>query len=139
MQFRDLKAQYLALKTEIDNAMLQVAESSAFIMGSHVKQLEENLARYVGTEYCVSCANGTDALTLALKAWGITVGDAVFVPDFTFFSSAEVVPLENATPVFVDVDRSTFNIDCGDLEKKIELVISEGRLRPRAEIGRAHV
>ena len=114
MQFRDLKAQYLALKTEIDNAMLQVAESSAFIMGSHVKQLEENLARYVGTEYCVSCANGTDALTLALKAWGITVGDAVFVPDFTFFSSAEVVPLENATPVFVDVDRSTFNIDCGE-------------------------
>lgn len=134
MQFRDLKAQYLALKTEIDNAMLQVAESSAFIMGSHVKQLEENLARYVGTEYCVSCANGTDALTLALKAWGITVGDAVFVPDFTFFSSAEVVPLENATPVFVDVDRSTFNIDCGDLEKKIELVISEGRLRPRAVV-----
>ncbi len=134
MKFRDLKAQYSALKTEIDIAMLQVVESSNFIMGNKVKEFENDLAQYVDVKHCISCANGTDALTLSLKAWGVTKGDAVFVPDFTFFSSAEVVPLENATPVFVDVDRETFNIDCNDLEKKIELVLAEGELRPRVVV-----
>lgn len=134
MQFRDLKQQYQVLKTDIDKAILDVAASSAYIMGPQVKELERQLADYVGTKHCISCASGTDALTLALKAWGIQPGDAVFVPDFTFFSSAEAVSLEGATPVFVDVDRETFNIDPADLENKIEATIQKGELTPKAII-----
>lgn len=125
MLFRDLKQQYQVLKTGIDKAILDVAVSGAYIMGPQVKELEKQLAVYVGTKHCISCASGTDALTLALKAWGIKQGDAVFVPDFTFFSSAEAVSLEGATPVFVDVDRETFNIDPADLENKIEATIQK--------------
>lgn len=134
MQFRDLKKQYQVLKEEIDRAMIDVAESSAFIMGKPVKELEAELAEYVGVKHCISCANGTDALTLALKVWGIGAGDAVFVPDFTFFASTEVVSLEGATPVFVDVDPDTFNIDCTDLERKIENTIKEGKRTPKVII-----
>lgn len=134
MQFRNLKQQYQVLRTDIDNAILDVAASSAYIMGHQVKELEESLAGYVGTRHCISCASGTDALTLALKAWGIKHGDAVFVPDFTFFSSAEAVSSEGATPVFVDVDRETFNIDPADLENKIEATIRKGESAPRVII-----
>ncbi|HRR63129.1 MAG TPA: aminotransferase class I/II-fold pyridoxal phosphate-dependent enzyme, partial [Paludibacteraceae bacterium] len=134
MQFRDLKKQYEVLKKDIDQAMLEVAASGAFIMGKQVKELEQQLAEYVGVKHCVSCANGTEALTLALKAWGIKSGDAVFVPDFTFFASAEVVSLEGATPVFVDVDADTFNIDPVALEKTIEKTIKEGKLQPKVII-----
>jgi len=134
MQFRDLKKQYEVLKNDIDQAMLEVAASGAFIMGKQVKELEQQLAEYVGVKHCVSCANGTEALTLALKAWGIKAGDAVFVPDFTFFASAEVVSLEGATPVFVDVDVDTFNIDPAALEKAIEKTIKEGKLQPKVII-----
>ena len=134
MQFRDLKKQYEVLKKDIDQAMLEVAASGAFIMGKQVKELEQQLAEYVGMKHCVSCANGTEALTLALKAWGIKAGDAVFVPDFTFFASAEVVSLEGATPVFVDVDVDTFNIDPAALEKAIEKTIKEGKLQPKVII-----
>lgn len=134
MQFRDLRKQYEVLKKDIDQAMLEVAVSSAFIMGKQVKELEQQLAEYVGVKHCVSCANGTEALTLALKAWGIKAGDAVFVPDFTFFASAEVVSLEGATPVFVDVDTDTFNIDPAALEKAIEKTIKEGKLQPKVII-----
>jgi len=134
MQFRDLKKQYEVLKKDIDQAMLEVAASGAFIMGKQVKELEQQLAQYVGVKHCVSCANGTEALTLALKAWGIKAGDAVFVPDFTFFASAEVVSLEGATSVFVDVDVDTFNIDPAALEKAIEKTIKEGKLQPKVII-----
>lgn len=134
MQFRDLKQQYQVLKTDIDKAILDVAASGAYIMGPQVKELERQLADYVGTRHCISCASGTDALTLALKTWGIQPGDAVFVPDFTFFSSAEAVSLEGATPVFIDVDRETFNIDPADLENKIEATIQKGELTPKAII-----
>lgn len=134
MQFRDLKHQYLVLKKDIDNAMLDVAASSAYIMGPQVKELERQLAEYVGVKHCISCANGTDALTLALKAWGIGSGDAIFVPDFTFFSSAEVVSFEGATPVFVDVEWNTFNIDSSDLERKIEETLKKGELTPKVII-----
>lgn len=134
MQFRDLKRQYEVLKQDIDTAMIDVVGSSAFIMGKPVKELEAQLADYVGVKHCVSCANGTDALTLALKVWGVGATDAVFVPDFTFFASAEVVSLEGATPVFVDVDQDTFNIDCVDLERKIEATLKEGRLIPKVII-----
>ena len=131
MEFRDLKKQYSVLKKDIDKAMLEVAASGAFIMGPQVRQLEEELASYVGVKHCLGCANGTDALTLALKAWGIGPGDAVFVPDFTFFSSAEVVSLEGATPVFVDVCEDTFNIDPQDLERTVKQTLEEGKLVPK--------
>ena len=131
MEFRDLKKQYQVLREEMDQAVLGAMASGAYIMGPQVRELEQQLAEYVGVKHCLTCANGTDALTLALKAWGIGPGDAVFVPDFTFFSSAEVVPLEGATPVFVDVCEETFNIDAADLERAVKEVLAEGRLRPR--------
>ena len=134
MEFRDLKKQYQVLREEMDRAILEAVASGAYIMGPQVKELEKQLADYVGVKHCLTCANGTDALTLALKAWGIGPGDAVFVPDFTFFSSAEVVPLEGATPVFVDVCEDTFNIDVADLERAVQEVLSEGKLRPRVVV-----
>ena len=134
MQFRDLKKQYQVLKEDMDKAMLEAVASGAYIMGPQVKELEKQLAEYVGVKHCLTCANGTDALTLALKAWGIGPGDAVFVPDFTFFSSAEVVPLEGAEPVFVDVCEETFNLDAADLERAVKAVLAEGRLRPRVAV-----
>ena len=134
MEFRDLKKQYQVLREELDRAVLGAMASGAYIMGPQVRELEQQLAEYVGVKHCLTCANGTDALTLALKAWGIGPGDAVFVPDFTFFSSAEVVPLEGATPVFVDVFEETFNIDAVDLERAVKEVLAEGRLRPRVVV-----
>ncbi len=134
MQFRDLVKQYNVLKPEIDKAMIDTAGSGGYIMGKPVKELEIELAEYVGVKYCISCGNGTDALTLALKVWNVKEGDAVFVPDFTFFASAEVVSLEGATPVFVDVDEDTFNIDPKSLEKAIENVKKEGKLNPKVVI-----
>ncbi|KWW32105.1 MAG: hypothetical protein AUK63_201 [bacterium P3] len=134
MEFRDLKKQYRHLKPAIDLAMANTAASGAYIMGAPVKALEQELAGYVGVKHCLTCANGTDALTLALKAWGIGPGDAVFVPDFTFFASAEVVALEGATPVFVDVNEKTYNIDPDSLNQAISAVRAEGRLRPKAVI-----
>lgn len=134
MQFRDLHAQYLALKPEIDAAVLEVIDEGRFISGPQVKELEEQLAEYVGVKHCITCANGTDALQLALMAWGVGSGDAVFVPDFTFFSSGEVVSSVNATPVFVDVDARSFNVDPVKLEAAICAVEAEGRLKPRAVV-----
>ena len=131
MQFRDLSKQYEALKCDIDQAMLDVASQNHYIMGPQVKELEQQLAAYTGARHCLTCANGTDALTLALKAWGVGKGDAVFVPNFTFFSSAEVVALEGATPVFVDVSDVTYNIDAVSLETAIQETLADGRLKPR--------
>ena len=88
MQFRDLKKQYQVLKKPMDEAISKVLEASNYISGSQVAELEEKLAAYVGVKHCITCGNGTDALTLALMTWGIGEGDAVFVPDFTFFSSS---------------------------------------------------
>ena len=105
MEFRDLKKQYQILKEDIDLKVQSVCASAHYISGPEVKELEEQLAEYVGVKHCITCANGTDALTLALKAWGIGNGDAVFVPDFTFFSSGECPAGEGATCVFVDVDE----------------------------------
>ena len=103
-------------------------------MGPFVKELEEQLARYVGVRYCVTCANGTDALSLVLMAWGITKGDAVFVPNFTFYATSEVVDLCGATPIFVDIDEDTFNMDVQKLEKAIVQVMKEGKLQPKVII-----
>jgi len=134
MEFRDLKQQYQLHKTEIDTAVQSVLDNADFINGSKVKLLELELAQYVGVKHCVTCANGTDALQLALMVWNVGKGDAVFVPDFTFFSSGEVVPLVGATPVFVDIDGGTFNINPQSLEKAIEYVIENTDLEPKVII-----
>ncbi|MDZ4132067.1 MAG: DegT/DnrJ/EryC1/StrS family aminotransferase [Dethiobacteria bacterium] len=134
MQFRDLKAQYQRYKTEIDTAVQKVLNDTAFIGGPEVAELEQELAAYTGVKHCISCANGTEAMTLVLMAWGIGPGDAVFVPDFTFFSTGEVVSFSGATPVFVDVDSKTFNIDPIKLEEAINRVKVEGILKPKAVI-----
>ena len=131
MEFRDLKTQYLKHKETIDTAMQKVLLSGHFIGGEPVSQLEEKLADYVGVKHCIACANGTDALQLALMAWEIGPKDAVFVPDLTFFSSGEVVPLVGAVPIFVDVYRETYNIDPDSLRKAVEYVIHNTDLRPR--------
>ena len=131
MQFRDLKRQYQALKPGIDEAVSQVLEASSYISGRQVEELEEALAEYVGMKHCISCGNGTDALTLALMAWNIGEGDAVFVPDFTFFASAETVAFQGATPVFTDILEDTFNMDPDSLERVIQAVQAEGKLTPR--------
>ena len=134
MQFRDLKQQYQVLKKDIDTAMIEVATNCNFINGQQVKVLEKELAEYVGVKHCITCANGTDALTMAMMAWGIKEGDAVFVPDFTFFSSGEIVSHAGATPVFVDVDTDTYNISSESLEKAIEKVKADETLNPKAVI-----
>lgn len=132
MQFRDLQKQYQVLKTEIDKEISRVLEDGNFISGKQVAELEQELAEYVGVKHCITCANGTDALTLALMTWGIGAGDAVFVPDFTFFASGETVAFEGAVPVFVDVEEETFNISPASLEAAILKVEQEGKLTPRA-------
>ncbi len=134
MQFRDLKTQYNVLKDEMDKAILDVVASSAYVMGPKIKEMEMAFAEYVGTKHCIACNSGTDALLLALKAWDVKPGDAVFVPSFTFFASAEVIAMQGATPVFVDVDKDTFNIDVADLERKIEQTLKAGKLTPRVVI-----
>lgn len=122
------------MRAEMDEALLGAARSGAYIMGPQVAELEQQLADYVGVKHCITCANGTDALRLALMALGIGPGDAVFVPDFTFFATAEAVAMVGATPVFVDVNRDTFNIDTYDLNEKLTDVWSRAAMTPKAVI-----
>lgn len=132
MQFRDLKQQYQVLKEDIDAAMVKVATDCNFISGAQVAELEKELAEYVGVKHCVTCANGTDALSIAMMVWDFGEGDAVFVPDFTFFSSGEIVSHCGATPVFVDVEKDTYNMSADSLERAIKKVVDDGKLKPRA-------
>ena len=134
MQFRDLSAQYAALKDGIDAGIARVLEHGRYIGGPEVAELEARLAAYVGARHCITCANGTDALQLALMAWGVGPGDAVFVPDFTFFASGEAPALLGATPVFVDVDERTFNLDAAKLEEAVRFVEDETDLAPRVVV-----
>ena len=134
IQFRDLKKQYEVLKPEIDAGIQEVINSTAFILGKPVAELENKLAEYVGRKHCVACGNGTDALVLALRAHDVGPGDAVFVADFTYIASASCAELVGATPVFADIDLATFNIDPVSLEKTIERTLKEGKLTPKAII-----
>ena len=132
--FNDLGAQYRRLKDEIDAGIAGVIEGSHFISGPQVEQLEKELAAYVGRKYCVSVGSGTDALLMPLMAEGVGPGDAVFVPAFTFFATAEVADLVGATPVFCDIDPETFNLCPESLQKQIEKTLKEGKLKPRAVV-----
>lgn len=134
MQFRDLQKQYKILKSDIDYTIQQVLDAGNFISGSQVTELESQLASYAGVKHCITCANGTDALSLALMTWNIGEGDAVFVPDFTFFASGETPAYEGAMPVFVDVEEDTFNISAESLEQSILQVKEEGKLVPKVII-----
>ena len=132
--FNDLGAQYRHLKDEIDKGIADVISGCHFISGPQTEELEKELCSYTGRKYCVSTSNGTDALLMPLMAKGIGAGDAVFVPAFTFFATAEVASFLGATPVFCDVDEDTFDMDPKSLEKQIEKVIKEGKLKPKAVI-----
>lgn len=131
MEFRDLKKQYQVLKQEIDAGVIDVMTSGAFILGKPVKELEEKLAVYTGRKHCIAVANGTDALQLSLMAFDIGPGDAVFTSDFTYFASAGSASILSATPVLVDIDLDTFNMSAEDLERRIQAVLADGRLKPK--------
>lgn len=133
MDFIDLKAQQNRIRTKIDAAIARVLDHGQYIMGPEVKELEQNLCTFTGAKHCISCSNGTDALALPLMAWGIKEGDAVFVPAFTFVATAEIVAWLGATPIFVDVQKNTFNIDPESLKKAVVDAKAEG-LTPKAVI-----
>ena len=133
MQFIDLAAQQARIKPALDARIQAVLAHGKYIMGPEVKELEAALAAFCGARHCVSCANGTDALQLALMALGVGKGDAVFVPAFTFASTAEVVPMLGAVPVLTDIDPRTFNMDPASLERAIAAAKKDG-LRPAAII-----
>ena len=120
MQFIDLVTQQKMLKEEIDANIQAVLSHGKYIMGPEVKELEDKLAEYVGAKNAIGCASGTDALLLALMAKGVGPGDAIFTTPFTFIATAEVISLLGATPIFVDIDPKTFNIDPQKLEHAIK-------------------
>jgi len=134
MQFIDLKAQYAALKTEIDANIADVLASAQFIGGKYIQALEAQLADFVGRKHCITCANGTDALQLAYMMLGVGEGDAVFAPDLTFVSTTEPAKMFGATSVFCETDPKTYNLDPTSLERQIQAVIAEGKLTPKAVV-----
>src|SRR3954469_15701411 len=133
--FLDLKAQQARIATDLRRRLDAVLEHCQFILGPEVRELEAELAKFCGATHCVSVSSGTDALQIALMAEGIGRGDAVFLPAFTYTATAEVPLLLGATPVFVDVDPRTFQIDPAHLAQRIEQVRAAGRVKPRANIG----
>lgn len=134
MQFIDLQAQRRRIEPEVNSAVQRVIESGRYVLGPEVGELEKQLAAWCGAKHAVSCANGTDALALALMAWELKPGDAVFCPSFTFVATAQVVPWLGATPVFVDILPDTYNMDPASLEAQIARVKAEGKLKPKVVI-----
>jgi|TARA_B100001105_G_scaffold114868_1_gene92033 dTDP-4-amino-4,6-dideoxygalactose transaminase len=134
MDFIDLKTQQNRIREGLKVRFDRILEHGAYIMGPEITELEEKLADYCGVKHAISCSSGTDALLIPLMAWGIGPGDAVFTTPFTYVATAEVISLLGATPVFVDVYESTFNIDCEKLELAIQNTIAEGKLTPKAVI-----
>lgn len=134
MEFRDLKRQYQKLKIQIDAAVHNVLDCANFISGTQVTELEKQLAEYTKRKHCMCCGNGTDALTLALMALEVKEGDAVFVPDFTFFATGETPAFAGATPIFVDIEEDTFNMSSSSLEDAIIAVKKAGKSVPKAII-----
>lgn len=134
IEFIDLKKQYRYLQPRIEKQLDEVLNNASFIMGDKVRQLESKLAERIGVKHAITCANGTDALTLCMMVLDFKQGDAVFCPTFTFFATAEAIAFAGATPVFVDSDPATFNICPEDLERRIQQVIADGKLKPKAII-----
>ena len=134
MEFIDLKAQYRALKPEIDRNIQVVLDSAGFIGGKYIKELEQELAAFTGRRHCITCANGTDALQLAYTMLGVGEGDAVFCPDITFISSTEPAKMFGATPVFCDTEPDTYTLSPESLERQIRAVEAEGKLTPKAVV-----
>ena len=134
MEFINLKKQYQVLKPQIDKAVIKVMTDARFIGGSEVDMLEANLAQYVGRKHCISCGSGTDALMLAYLAYGIGKGDAVFCPDMTFIASVEPACMLGATPIFCDIDSTSYNISPIELDNKIKQVKRDGRLKAKAVV-----
>ena len=133
--FIDLKGQQARIAADLRRRLDAVLDHCQFILGPEVGELEAELAKFCGAAHCVSVSSGTDALQIAMMAEGIGAGDAVFLPAFTYTATAEVPLLLGATPVFVDVDPRTFQIDPGQLAARVDAVRAGGRLRPRAVIG----
>ncbi len=133
--FFDMKAQQALIRAEIDAGIARILDHGRFIQGPEVDAIEAGLAAFSGAKHAVGVSSGTDALQIAMMAEGIGPGDAVFLPAFTYTATAEVPLVLGATPVFVDVDPASFNIDLADLVRRVEIVAKEGRLRPRAVIG----
>jgi dTDP-4-amino-4,6-dideoxygalactose transaminase len=134
IQFIDLQAQQARLAAGLKARIDRVLTAGAYIMGPEVKELEAQLAAFSQAKYCLSCANGTDAIVLPLMAWGVGPGDAVFCPSFSFVATAEVIPWTGATPVFVDVLPDTYNMDPSHLEAAIAAVVKQGKLKPKVVI-----
>lgn len=132
--FIDLKAQFNTLEHEIREGIDRVLSHGKFVMGPEVAELEQALSDFAGVKYALTCSSGTDALLMPLMAWEIGAGDAVFTTPFTFIATAEVVSLLGATPVFVDIDERTFNIDPVELEKTVLRIRKEGNYQPKAVI-----
>ncbi|SUE63080.1 DegT/DnrJ/EryC1/StrS family aminotransferase [Roseomonas gilardii] len=131
----DMKAQQALIRGELDRRIASVLDSGRFVQGPEVDELERQLAAFAGCRHAVGVSSGTDALQITMMAEGIGRGDAVFLPAFTYTATAEVPLVLGATPVFVDVDPRSFNIDIADLKRRIATVKAEGRLRPRAVVG----
>jgi dTDP-4-amino-4,6-dideoxygalactose transaminase len=131
MQFVDLGAQYARYRAEIDASIAKVLSHGAFINGPEIEELEQALSSDVGAKHMIGCSSGTDAILLMMMADNIGPGDAIFLPSFTFTATAEVPLLIGATPVFVDVDENSFNIDCESLINQIQHVRSQTGLVPR--------
>ncbi len=132
--FIDLKAQYERIQEEVNAGIQGVLEHGKYIMGPEIAEFEAKLAQFCGAKHAITCSNGTDALSLGLMAYDIGPGDAVFTTPFTFFATAEVIALAGATPVFVDIDPKTFNIDPDQLAKEVSRVNKEGKLKARGII-----
>jgi dTDP-4-amino-4,6-dideoxygalactose transaminase len=128
-------AQQKLIRGELDRRIAAVLDSGRFVMGPEVAELEAGLAAFAGAAHCVGVSSGTDALQIAMMAEGIGRGDAVFLPAFTYTATAEVPLVLGATPVFVDVDKYSYNMDIADLERRVAEVKRRGWLRPRAVVG----
>ena len=134
VQYIDLKSQYARLKDRIGEGISEVLEGGQYVLGPAVKNFEQEMSDYLGVRHSIGVSNGTDAIIMALLGLGLTPKDAVFVPSFTYVATAEAILMGNATPVFVEVDEKSFNIDPEDLSARIEAVKAEGKLTPRVII-----
>ena len=128
MQFIDLATQQKRIRKKLEENIMAVLDHGKYIMGPEIAEIEGRLAEYVGVKHAIGCSSGTDALLMALMAYNVGPGDAIFTTPFTFIATAEVIALLGATPVFVDIDPETFNISPQELEKAIAADQNKGSI-----------